>query len=235
MDFYTITSLVAIAFLLMIGVEIVVCLGLGAVLLTVLTGTFSLENMGISAFTAIDLFPLLAMPLYILTGDLITESGIARQLVRFARSIVGWVNGGLALTVLVASGMFAAISGSNSATVAAMGRMLCPEMKKDGYPEDFAGAVTASGGTVGIIIPPSIVFVIYGVTAGVSVGDLFFAGILPGLAMILSMCAVAWLISRRNRWGTLTRFSIREVLLRAWDAKLAFGATAIILAGIYGG
>lgn len=235
MDIYLIIALLSIAALLLLGVEIFVCLGIGSVLLIVLTGTFTLDNIGISSFSAIELFPLLAMPLYILTGDLISESGIARRLVSFARASIGWVNGGLALTVLVASGLFAAISGSNSATVAAMGKMLVPEMKKDGYPTDFAGAVTACGGTVGIIIPPSIVFVLYGVAAGVPVGDLFIGGIIPGMLMIVAMAIVGWFMARRNGWGTKTKFTWRLVLKSAWDAKLAFGASFIILAGIYGG
>lgn len=235
MDTSIIISLTILGVLLMMGVEIFVCLGIGAILLIVLTGTFTLDNVGIAAFSSIEIFPLLAMPLYILTGDLISESGIARQLVRFARATVGWISGGLALTVLVASGLFAAISGSNSATVAAMGKMLVPEMKKDGYPEDFAGAVTACGGTVGIIIPPSIVFVLYGVAAGVPVGDLFIGGIIPGILMITAMSVVGWYMARRNGWGTKTEFTFRNVLICAWDAKLAFGASFIILAGIYGG
>lgn len=235
METSAIIALILIAFLLILGVEIFVCLGIGAVLLILFTGTFTLDNIGISAFSSIEIFPLLAMPLYILTGDLISESGIARQLVRFARSVVGWVSGGLALTVLTASGLFAAISGSNSATVAAMGKMLVPEMKKDGYPDDFSGAVTACGGTVGIIIPPSIVFVLYGVAAGVPVGDLFIGGILPDGLMIAAMGVVAWFMSRRNGWGTKTPFRWRNVARCAWDAKLAFGASFIILAGIYGG
>lgn len=235
MDISLLLALIAIAAMLLLGVEIFVCLGIGAVLLILLTGTFTLDNIGIAAFSSIEIFPLLAMPLYILTGDLISESGIARLLVRFARATVGWINGGLALTVLVASGLFAAISGSNSATVAAMGKMLVPEMKKDGYPTDFAGAVTACGGTVGIIIPPSIVFVLYGVAAGVPVGDLFIGGIVPGVLMIVAMAVVGWFVSRRNGWGTKTPFTLGNVLKAAWDAKLAFGASFIILAGIYGG
>ncbi|MZR30642.1 TRAP transporter large permease [Sneathiella litorea] len=235
MDFSLIAALVGIAILLLLGIEIFVCLGIGAIMLIILTGTFTLDNIGIAAFSSIEIFPLLAMPLYILTGDLISESGIARRLVSFARATIGWINGGLALTVLVASGMFAAISGSNSATVAAMGKMLVPEMKKDGYPTDFSGAVTACGGTVGIIIPPSIVFVLYGVAAGVPVGDLFIGGIIPGLLMIIAMAVVGWYMARRNGWGTKTKFTLRHALKAAWDAKLAFGASFIILAGIYGG
>jgi len=235
MDSTVAISLAIITLLLVLGVEIFVCLGIGAVLLTVLTGTFTLDNVGIASFSSIEIFPLLAMPLYILTGDLISESGIASRLVRFARSAVGWFSGGLALTVLVASGLFAAISGSNSATVAAMGKMLLPEMRKDGYPDDFSGAVTACGGTVGIIIPPSIVFVLYGVAAGVPVGDLFMGGILPGILMVTSMVVVGWFMARKNGWGTKTPFTWKNVLTTAWDAKLAFGASFIILAGIYGG
>ncbi|GMQ74933.1 MAG: hypothetical protein BMS9Abin01_0175 [Gammaproteobacteria bacterium] len=235
MDPSIIVGLIIIAVLLILGVEIFVSLGIGAVFLTVLTGTFTLDNIGISAFSSIEIFPLLAMPLYILTGDLIAESGIARMLVKFARAVVGWLSGGLALTVILASGFFAAISGSNSATVAAMGRMLVPEMKADKYPTDFSGAVTACGGTVGIIIPPSIVFVLYGVAAGVPIGDLFIGGILPGMLMIFAMGFVAWFLCRRRGWGTKTRFHWRTVIKAAWDAKLAFGASFIILVGIYGG
>jgi C4-dicarboxylate transporter, DctM subunit len=235
MDPSIIVGLIIIAVLLILGVEIFVSLGIGAVFLTVLTGTFTLDNIGISAFSSIEIFPLLAMPLYILTGDLIAESGIARMLVKFARAVVGWLSGGLALTVILASGFFAAISGSNSATVAAMGRMLVPEMKADKYPTDFSGAVTACGGTVGIIIPPSIVFVLYGVAAGVPIGDLFIGGILPGMLMIFAMGFVAWFLCRRRGWGTKTRFRWRTVIKAAWDAKLAFGASFIILVGIYGG
>ena len=152
MDTSVVLGLVAIVLMLALGVEDPVCLGLGAAILTFSQAQFGLDNLGIAAFGAIDSFPLLATPLYILTGDLIAHSGIAARLISFSRALIGWLYGGLAVTLLVACGFFAAISGSNSATVAAMGRMMLGEMRKDGYPNDYTAAVAACGGTVGIII-----------------------------------------------------------------------------------
>jgi C4-dicarboxylate transporter DctM subunit len=233
MDPAVLLALGAIAFLLLIGVEIVVCLGIGAIMLTYTQNVFGIDNIGAAAFSEINLFPLLAMPLYILTGDLIAESGIARRLIDFSRALIGWLRGGLALTLLVTSGFFAAISGSNSATVAAMGRMMVPEMTKDRYPRDFSAATAACGGTVGIIIPPSIVFVIYGVASGTSIGDLFLGGIIPGVLMIASMGLIAFLACRRKDYGSTFDFSWRGLLRALVRANLAFGATVIILGGIY--
>ncbi len=235
METSVIFGLIAIVVMLALGVEILVCLGLGAAILSFSQAQFGIENLGIATFGAIDSFPLLAMPLYILTGDLIAHSGIAGRLISFSRTLIGWLYGGLAVTLLVASGFFAAISGSNSATVAAMGRMMLGEMRKDGYPDDYTAAVAACGGTVGIIIPPSIVFVIYGVAAGVSVGDLFLGGIIPGIMMILVMVLVSTITCYRRKLGSRFPFSWREVLRQGLRANLAFGATALILGGIYGG
>jgi len=235
MDPIVYLGLGAIVVMLVLGVEIVVCLGLGAVILTYAQQQYHVENIGITAFGAIDSFPLLAMPLYILTGDLIAHSGIAQRLISFSRALIGWLYGGLSVTLILASGFFAAISGSNSATVAAMGRMMFGEMRKDGYPADFTAAVAACGGTVGIIIPPSIVFVIYGVASGVSVGDLFLAGILPGALMVAIMVIVCTITCYRRKLGSRFPFSWRTVLREGLRANLAFGATAVILGGIYGG
>lgn len=235
MDTFVYLGLGAIVLMLALGVEILVCLGLGAVILTFAQDQFQINNIGITAFGAIDSFPLLAMPLYILTGDLIAHSGIAERLVNFSRTLIGWLRGGLAVTLILASGFFAAISGSNSATVAAMGRMMVGPMRKDGYPDDFTAAVAACGGTVGVIIPPSIVFVIYGVASGVSVGDLFLGGIVPGVLMVAVMVAVSTFICHRRKVGSAFPFSWRAMLREGWRANLAFGATAVILGGIYGG
>jgi len=235
MDFAVALGLIITAVLLILGVEIVVCLGMAAILLTVLTGSFPLANMGIGAFTSIDLFPLLAFPLFILTGDLIAQGGISRLLVDFARALVGWMHGGLSLTAIWAAEGFAAISGSNTATVAAMAQITLPELRKDGYPEDFIAGTLASCGTVGIVTPPSIAFIIYGVTAGVSVGDLFLGGILAGLLLVTCMSVVAFFICWRRGYGTKTPFRVRTLIVTFWKAKLAFIATAIILVGIYGG
>ncbi|MDD5206430.1 MAG: TRAP transporter large permease, partial [Desulfobacterales bacterium] len=235
MDLWVIVSLVITFSLMLLGVEIFVCLGIGTILMSILTGSFPLANLGLTSFTALDVFPLLALPLYILTGDLISEGGISQILVEFARSCVGWLRGGLAITTMWAAEGFAAISGSNSATVAAIGKIMVPELEKDGYPRDFSAGTVAACGTVGIITPPSIVFILYGVTAGISVGDLFFGGILTGLLMIICLSCTALMVCWYRGIGSTRQFSLSGLLRSAWNAKLPFGATAIILGGIYGG
>ena len=235
MDFGITLTFFVTAILVVLGVEIFVCLGIGTIFFTLLTGTMPLQNIGLMAFSGLDVFPLLALPLYILTGDLISEGGISRLLVEFAKSAVGWIRGGLLITTLWAAEGFAAISGSNTATVAAMGRMMLPELKEDGYPDDFAAGTVACCGTVGIITPPSIVLILYGVTSGVPVGDLFVGGLFPGLVMVTAMSLTAFLVCSIKGLGTTTTFNFKALMLGAWRSKLPFGATAIILGGIYGG
>lgn len=235
MSLASILILLVTVALMLLGVEIFVCLGIGAILFSLTSGAMPLENLGLVAFTGLDVFPLLALPLYILTGDLISEGGISKILVDFAKATVGWIRGGLVLTTLWAAEGFAAISGSNAATVAAMGRIMVPELEKDGYPVSFAAGSVACCGTVGIITPPSIILILYGVTSGVPVGDLFVAGIFPGLVMVIAMSTTAILLCYYKQIGTKTPFTFKNFLRRAWQAKLPFGATAIILGGIYGG
>lgn len=235
MDIMVLISLIGMAVLFVVGVEIVAALGIGTIALMLTQSNFPIWNIGLSTFSALNIFPILAVPLFILTGDLIYESGIARRLTEFARSVVGWMYGGLVLTSIVAAAFFAAISGSNAATVAAIGRIMLPNMEEDKYPIEFSAATIAAGGTVGIIIPPSIVLVIYGVATGLPISDLFLAGIIPGILMMLVMCCAAFVICRRNKWGTRTAFDWRVTVSSAWGAKLAFIASAIILGGIYGG
>ncbi len=148
-------------------------------------------------------FALLAMPLFILTGDLINQSGIARRLSDFAYSCLGWLRGGLAMASIAACGLFAAISGSNSATTATIGSMLHPEMVKGNYDERFSAATAAAGGTVGIIIPPSIIFIVYGFLMNLPISDLFVAGIIPGTLMVLGMMTAAFIVCTINGWGIL--------------------------------
>jgi TRAP-type C4-dicarboxylate transport system permease large subunit len=180
-------------------------------------------------------FALLAMPLFILTGDLINQSGIARRLSDFAYSCLGWLRGGLAMAALAACGLFAAISGSNSATTATIGSMLHPEMVKGGYDERFSAATAAAGGTVGIIIPPSIIFIVYGFLLNLPISDLFIAGIVPGALMVLAMMTAAFIICTINGWGFLIRLSPMRVIKTAIGAWLGFFAIGLVLWGIYSG
>ncbi len=195
-----------------------------------------LDNIGTAlsdVFT--DGFALLAMPLFILTGDLINRSGIARRLSDFAYSCLGWLRGGLAMASLAACGLFAAISGSNSATTATIGSMLHPEMVKGGYDERFSAATAAAGGTVGIIIPPSIIFIVYGFLMNLPISDLFVAGIIPGALMVLGMQFACWILCRINGWGHLIPLQLNRVLKTAFGAWLGFFAIGLVLWGIYTG
>jgi C4-dicarboxylate transporter, DctM subunit len=217
------------------GMPIVLCMGLWIVAVSYFGDVLPLSNVGQSAFFGLKIFALLAMPLFILTGDLIRASGIAQRLTQFASACLRFLPGHTAVSTVAACGLFAAISGSNSATAATMGRIMIPEMVKRGYDKFFAAATAASGGTVGVIIPPSLIFIIYGVLLGVSPGDLFIAGILPGILMVVAMMIVATVISSRNGWDTAGRTSAPEILRTAWKANLGFLGIFVALGGIYSG
>ena len=217
------------------GVPIVLCMGLWIVAVSYFADVLPLSNVGQSAFFGLKIFALLAMPLFILTGDLIRAGGIAQRLTQFAGAALRFFPGNTAVSTVAACGFFAAISGSNSATAATMGRIMIPEMIKRGYDKIFAAATAASGGTVGVIIPPSLIFIIYGVLLGVSPGDLFIAGIIPGILMVLSMMIVAAIISWRNGWDRPQGISASEIARTAWKANLGFLGIFVALGGIYSG
>ena len=197
---------------------------------------FPLNNIGAALSDSFTKgFALLAMPLFILTGDLINRSGIARRLSDFAYACLGWIRGGLAMATLGACGLFAAISGSNSATTATIGSMLHPEMVKGGYDDRFAAATAAAGGTVGIIIPPSIIFIVYGFLLNLSISELFIAGIVPGVLMVVGMQLACFIIAQRNGWGHLIAINMVRIIKTALGAWLGFIAIVYVLYGIYTG
>jgi len=221
--------------LFMLGVPIFLVIGFWVVFCSFVLG-LTLDNIGVAlsdVFT--DGFALLAMPLFILTGDLIAKSGIARRLSDFAYSCLGWLRGGLAMASLGACGLFAAISGSNSATTATIGAMMHPEMVKGGYDERFSAATAASGGTVGIIIPPSIIFIVYGFLLNLPISDLFVGGIIPGALMVIGMMVACWIVCSMNGWGHLISLSLNRVTKTAFGSWLGFFAIGLVLWGIYTG
>ena len=224
-----------VTMLFMLGVPVLLVIGYWVIGCSFVLG-LTLDNMGAELMNVFNKgFALLAMPLFILTGDLINQSGIARRLSDFAYSCLGWLRGGLAMAALGACGLFAAISGSNSATTATIGSMLHPEMVKGGYDERFSAATAAAGGTVGIIIPPSIIFIVYGFLLNLPISDLFIAGLVPGSLMVLGMMTAAFIICTINGWGYLIRLSFSRVMKTAIGAWLGFFAIGLVLWGIYTG
>lgn len=224
-----------VTMLFMLGVPVLLVIGYWVIGCSFVLG-LTLDNMGAELMNVFNKgFALLAMPLFILTGDLINQSGIARRLSDFAYSCLGWLRGGLAMAALGACGLFAAISGSNSATTATIGSMLHPEMVKGGYDERFSAATAAAGGTVGIIIPPSIIFIVYGFLLNLPISDLFVAGILPGTLMVVGMQFACWIICRINGWGYLIPLQLNRILKTAFGAWLGFFAIGLVLWGIYTG
>jgi C4-dicarboxylate transporter, DctM subunit len=222
---------------LLIGVPVAIALGASALVTIYFTTTLPLTIMTQKAFTALDSFPLLAIPFFMLAGVLMGKGGVSRRLLTLATMLVGWMVGGLAMVTVVTCMFFAAISGSGPATVAAIGSFMIPSMKEKKYDEGFAAAVTAAAGSIGVIIPPSIPFVMYGVIGGVSVGGMFLAGIIPGIIIGLGLMAVSYFIAKKRDYKpeTTVNYTFKEVLRALWDAKWALMIPVIILGGIYGG
>jgi len=221
--------------LLAIGSPVGVALGLSSAIVVYSILKIPLIVVAQRMFTAVDSFSFMAVPFFMLAGAFMSSGGVTKRLVNFANTLVGFISGGLALVVAVSGMFFAAISGSSAATTAAIGSSMIDEMVKKGYKKDFAAAVVASGGTVGIVIPPSITMVVYGVIAGVSIGDLFLGGFLPGILMGTSMCVVSYVICKRAGFKGEGRLSFINILRSFKDSFFALMMPVIIIGGIYGG
>lgn len=222
--------------LFVLGVPILLVFGAWTVGFTYLVDIFQFLNLPLVAYNQLNSYPLVAVPLFIVIGTLISEFEISDDIIAFARSLIGWLPGSTANTSLLMAGIFAAITGSNSATTAAVGEALYDDLEGEGYDETFAAATIASGGTLGIIIPPSILFILYGALFNVSITDLFLAGIIPGVLMLGGLTAVSTIQSYRNGYGReRTAFSPTDVFRQGWRAKYALAAIAILLGGIYSG
>ncbi|MFA7651750.1 MAG: TRAP transporter large permease subunit, partial [Synergistaceae bacterium] len=175
-----------------LSIPIGITLGLATGIAMWLTSDIPMIMLAQKSVTGLDSFPLLAIPFFILAGALMCNGGISRRLVALAESLVGYIVGGLAMVTVLACMFFAAISGSGPATVSAIGSFMIPSMKERKYDGGFAAAITAAAGTIGVIIPPSIPFVIYCVVAQCSIGDMFIAGIIPGIIIGIALMAVCY-------------------------------------------
>jgi len=236
MDNGTLIALISIGVtvLFILGVPIFLVIGFWVVGCSLVID-FTLANIGVTLFEGLSFFGLLALPLFIMTGDLINAAGIAKRMSDFAFSIMGWVRGGLGMATIGACGMFAAISGSNAGTTATIGSIMQPEMAKNGYDERFAAATAAAGGTVGIIIPPSIIFIVYGFLLDLPISDLFIGGMLPGILMVIAMQGACYVVCKKNQWGHLIRFEPKKIAVAGMRAYLGFIAIIIVIYGIYSG
>lgn len=226
---------VLLIILFLINVPIAVALGLASALVFFIDGNVSLIVIMQRMFNSVDSFPLMAIPFFILAGKLMESGGISQRLIHLANVIFGRVKGGLAIVSIVACAFFAAISGSAAATTAAVGALLIPAMVNKGYDKSFSTAVQAAGGTIGIMIPPSVPLVLYGVAAGVSVSELFIAGVIPGLLVMVSLIILVYIISLIKGYGGGEKFGFVDFVKAFADAFLALMMPVIILGGIYGG
>ncbi|SOE51918.1 TRAP-type C4-dicarboxylate transport system, large permease component [plant metagenome] len=230
--------LIGFAVFLAISIPVAVSLGFSSLLAMQVQGT-PLILLAQSVFESLDSFSLMAIPFFVLAGNLMQAGGIAQRLVNLANAIVGWVRGGLGSVVVLSTMFFSTMSGSSSATTAAIGSTMIPSMEKKGYPRNFAAAITASSGELGAILPPSIPMIVYALSANVSVASLFLAGVVPGILIGLSLMLVVWIRARVVGFDQVDSITFQQWLGNVGralaDALLALLMPVIILGGIYGG
>jgi len=227
--------LTALFVLLFIGVPVAISLGLASVLTMLLFGDQTLLSSSQKFFHTMQVYPLLAVPFFILAGTFMTTGGVARRMVAFANALVGHFRGGLAMAALLASAFFAAVSGSAPATVVAVGSVMIVGMVASGYTRNFAAGVICNAGTLGILIPPSLVMVVYGAITESSIGRLFIAGILPGIILTVVMMITVAVIARNQDMPRQERASFKTVVKTFREALWGLMLVVIILGGIYAG
>ena len=221
--------------LMLTGMPISISLGL-----TVLTFLFTMtqvpvESVALKLFTGIEKFEIMAIPFFILAGNFLTHGGVARRMIRFASAMVGHFHGGLGLGGVLACALFAAVSGSSPATVVAIGSILLPAMVKAGFPKRFGAGIVTTSGALGILIPPSIVMVMYSVSTNTSVGALFMAGVIPGLILAIMLGLTTWYRARKFNYPRLPKASWGERLSALRDSMWGLFLIVVVMGGIYTG
>ena len=225
----------ALFVLMFIGVPVAVSLGLAGSVTIMLFSPDSVRSLAIKLFETSEHYTLLAIPFFLLAGSFMTTGGVARRLIDFANASVGHIRGGLAIGAVLACMLFAALSGSSPATVAAVGSIAIAGMVRSGYPQPFAAGIVTNAGTLGILIPPSVVMVVYAAATETSVGTLFMAGVVPGLLLGVVLMAAIYIIAVKKNLPALPRASLREWLRAARKAIWGLLLMVIILGGIYSG
>jgi C4-dicarboxylate transporter, DctM subunit len=221
--------------LMLTGMPISISLGL-----TVLTFLFTMtdvpiQSVALKLFTGIEKFEIMAIPFFILAGNFLTHGGVARRMIRFASSMVGHWHGGLGLAGVMACALFAAVSGSSPATVVAIGSVILPAMVKQGFPNRFGAGVITTSGALGILIPPSIAMVMYSVSTNVSVGKMFIAGIVPGIALATALGFTTWFLARKHNYPRLPQASWGERWVAFRESVWGLLLVVIVMGGIYSG
>jgi C4-dicarboxylate transporter DctM subunit len=232
----SIASLFVLLFVFMLlGMPVAVALGLSSLLTIMLFAQDSLASLALKLYDTSEAYTLLAIPFFILGGTFMTTGGVARRMIRFANACIGHFRGGLAMASVLACMLFAAVSGSSPATVVAVGSIVIAGMTRAGYPQNFAVGVICNAGTLGILIPPSIVMVVYGAATETSVGQLFMAGVLPGILLGLLLMVVIYVRARMIDLPRQPRASLKEILRSGRESLWGLLLVFIILGGIYGG
>ncbi len=221
--------------LMLTGMPISISLGLTVLTFLFFMSHVPVETVAMKLFTGIEKFEIMAIPFFILAGNFLTHGGVAKRMIRFATSMVGHWHGGLGLAWVMACALFAAVSGSSPATVVAIGSILLPAMVKAGFPKNFGAGVIATSGSLGILIPPSIVMVIYAVATNTSVGALFMAGVIPGLMLATLLGSVAWYRARKFDYPRLPKATTKERLKAFRESIWGLLLIVIVLGGIYSG
>jgi C4-dicarboxylate transporter, DctM subunit len=232
----TIAALFLMLFIFMgLGMPVAVALGLSSLLTIMAFAHDSLASLSLKLYDTSEAYTLLAIPFFILGGTFMTTGGVAKRMIRFANACIGHFRGGLAMASVMACMLFAAVSGSSPATVVAVGSIVIGGMVKAGYPKNFAAGVICNAGTLGILIPPSIVMVVYGAATETSVGKLFMAGIIPGIMLGLMLMAAIYVRARMLNLPRQPRATLGEALKAGRDSLWGLLLVVIILGGIYGG
>jgi C4-dicarboxylate transporter, DctM subunit len=226
---------VSLPILLLLSVPIGVALGL-SVVIAVVAGDIPVQFLMQKMFFSLDTFPLLAVPFFIMAGEIMQKGSMAEALLRLSRCLIGHITGGLAQVSVLTCMFYGALSGSAPATVAAVGGIMIPSMEKEGFSKSFSTATNVTAGCLGVMIPPSVPLIIYGTTANVSVGDLFIAGIVPGIFIGILLMITCYFLSKHHGFETKSK---KATLAQTWEAfhgaKYALAVPVIVLGGIYGG
>jgi len=236
MDLAIILTFVALAVFLLLSVPIGIAIGLSVVVGMTVSDMLPYEFLIQKMITSLDVFPLMAVPFFIMAGEIMQKGSMAHRLLDVSRALVGHLTGGMAHISVLTSLFYGSLSGSAPATVAAVGGIMIPAMEKEKYSKSFSTAVNTAAGCLGVIIPPSVPLIIYGTTAGVSVGDLFIAGIIPGLFIGACLMVCSYILAKKYGFtGTGKRAPIKEIATTFKDALPALMVPIIVLGGIYGG